>query len=123
MFLVDLDDVSVLHFQLLGCLVVVDASTIEQESQRVDGHALAVTVGFLELAQAGRILDLEMDLAVVLSDDLELDVLVTTWNERTTTKPSSGLKSSLSNSFFCLNNSTYLLVLLDRQTFCQKIIT
>lgn len=44
LLLVDLDDVSVLHFQLLGRLLVVYATAVEEEAKGRDRNALAITV-------------------------------------------------------------------------------
>ena len=80
LFLVHFDDIAVLHVQLLGRFVVVDASSVEEKAERADRHALSVAVGFLQLAHVGGELDLEVNFAVVLADHLQFDVLVTAFN-------------------------------------------
>ena len=39
LLLIDLDDVVLLHFELLRRLVIVDTTAVEEETERVDGHA------------------------------------------------------------------------------------
>ena len=86
LLLVDFNAVAVFHLELLRRLVVVDASAVEQEAQRVHRDALAIAVGLLELSHVGRVLDLEMDLAVVLADYFQLDVLFTALTKRKQTQ-------------------------------------
>ena len=57
LLLVDLDDVVLFHFQLLGCLVVVDAAAVEEEPKRVDRNADPFRVALLQLAHLRRHLD------------------------------------------------------------------
>ena len=57
LLLVDLDDVVLFHFQLLGRLVVVDAAAVEEEPKRVDRNADPFRVALLQLAHLRRHLD------------------------------------------------------------------
>ena len=75
MFLIDFDDVLLLHFQLLRSFVVVDPAAVEEEPEGADWDADPLRVGLLELAHLGGHLDSEVDLVRVLPDDLQLDVL------------------------------------------------
>ena len=75
LLLVDLDDVVLLHFQRLRCLIVVDSPAVEEEPQGRDGDADALRVGLLQLSHLGRHLDAEVDLVGVLAHHLQLDVL------------------------------------------------
>merc|ERR1719195_266262 len=75
LLLVDLDDVVLLHFEGLGCLVVVDPPAVKEEPQGGDGDADALCVGLLQLAHLSGHLDSEVDLVGVLAHHLQLDVL------------------------------------------------
>ena len=83
LLLIHLNDVILLHLQGLGRLVVVNASSVEEEAERGDGDSDSLRVGLLELAHLGGLLDAEVDLVRVLADDLQLDVLgIVTHSER-----------------------------------------
>lgn len=103
LFLVHFNHVVVLHFQLFGGIRVIDASTVEQKSQRRHWHSLSQTesrssrqstrrtrhsgrrqsqsthhslrVRLLQLGHRCRHFDPEVDLIRVLTDDFEFDVL------------------------------------------------
>ena len=75
MFLIDFDDVLLLHFQLLRGFVVVDPAAVEEEPEGADWDADPLRVGLLELAHLGRLLDSEVNLVRILADNLQLDVL------------------------------------------------
>ena len=75
LLLVHFDDVVLLHLERLRCLVVVDATAVEQEAEGGDGNSDTLRVGLLELAHLSGLLDPEVDLVGVLADDLQLDVL------------------------------------------------
>ena len=70
--MIDIDDVVLLHFERL---IVVDETAVEEETERVDGHAYALGIRFFQLAHLGGHLDAEVDFVGVLSDNLQLDVL------------------------------------------------
>eukprot|EP00964_Phaeocystis_antarctica_P082751 scaffold51969_cov61-Phaeocystis_antarctica.AAC.1 len=70
----NVDDVAIHHLQLLRCLRLVDAVTVEQEADLVWGDALPVAVGVHELQQRRGLFDLEVDLVAVLADHRELDL-------------------------------------------------
>ena len=57
LLLIDLDDVVLLHFELLRRLVIVDTTAVEEETERVDGHAYALGIRFFQLAHLGGHLD------------------------------------------------------------------
>jgi len=75
LLLVHFDDVVVLHFESLGCVVIVDSLAIEEETKRGDRHSLTFTVALFQLAHGGCELDFEVDFAVVLADNLQANVL------------------------------------------------
>ena len=74
LFLIDFDDVLLLHFQLLRGFVVVDPAAVEEEPEGADWDADPLGVGLLELAHLGGHLDAEVDLVRVLADDLQLNI-------------------------------------------------
>jgi hypothetical protein len=83
LLLVHLNDVILLHFKGLGRLVVVDASSVEEEPKGGDGDTHALRVGLLQLSHLGGLLHAEVDLVRILADHLQLNVLgVVTHSER-----------------------------------------
>jgi len=68
----DVNAVTVLHVELVRRLVLTDPVAIEEEADRLDGHALALAEGAHQLLELGVRLALEEDLRAVLADDLEL---------------------------------------------------
>merc|ERR1719446_355243 len=75
LLLVHLDDIILLHLESLGGFVVVDSSSVEEETQRCDGDSNPLGVGLLEFSHLGGLLHSEVDLVGVLSNNFELDVL------------------------------------------------
>merc|ERR1711875_28526 len=75
LFLVNFDNVVVLHLQGLGRIIVVYPFAVKEETQRRDRHALTLTVRFLQFAHRRGKLDLEVNFAVVLTNDFEANVL------------------------------------------------
>jgi len=75
LFLIDFDDVVVLHFQSLGRVIVIDSLSVEEEAKSRDRDSLTFTVALLQLAHGRGELDFEMDFGIVLSHDLEANVL------------------------------------------------
>ena len=74
LLLVHLNHIVLLHLERLRRLVVVDPSSVEEESKRGDGDPDSLRVGLLELAHLGGLLDAEVNLVGVLADHLQLDV-------------------------------------------------
>jgi len=74
LLLVNLNDVILFHLESLGCLIIVDSSSIKEESKGCDGNSNPLGVGLFQLAHLGGLLHPEVDLVRVLSDHLELDV-------------------------------------------------
>merc|ERR1719446_855529 len=75
LLLVHLNNIILLHLESFGGFVVVDSSSVEEETQRSDGDSNPLRVGFLEFSHLGGLLHSEVDLVAVLSHHLELDVL------------------------------------------------
>ncbi len=75
LFLVNFDDVFLLHLELFRGLVVVDPPAVEEKPERRHRNPDPLRVGLLQLAHLRRHLDPEVDLVGVLADDLQLDVL------------------------------------------------
>ena len=75
LFLVNFDDVVLLHLEGLGRFVVVDPPSIEEKPERRDRDSDPLGVALLQLAHLGAHLDPEVDLVRVLAHHLELDVL------------------------------------------------
>merc|ERR1719319_844591 len=74
LLLVNLNDIILFHLQSLGCLVIVDSSSVEEESEGSDWDTNPLGVGLFQLTHLGGLLHPEVDLVRVLSDHLELDV-------------------------------------------------
>merc|ERR550519_595944 len=74
LFLVNLDDIILLHLQSLRSLVIIDPPSIEQEPETGlwDSHPLAVRL--LQFPHLSGLLHTEVDLVRVLAHNLQLDV-------------------------------------------------
>ena len=77
----NLNNIVLFHPKQLGRVVVVNAPSVEEKTQRADRHTLVevLTVLLLEPKHISGLLDAEVDLVRVLVDDLKLDVLVVSW--------------------------------------------
>merc|ERR1739838_304021 len=74
LFLVNLNDIVLLHLQGLGVLIIIDPSSIKQKAERCNWDTNPLRVGFLEFAHLGGLLHSKVDFIGILSHDLELDV-------------------------------------------------
>merc|ERR1719318_2118587 len=75
LFLVNLDDVILLHLEGFRGFVIVDAPPVKEEPEAGHWDANPLAVAFLQLAHLGGLLHAEVDLVGVLAYHLQLDVL------------------------------------------------
>ena len=75
LLLVNFDHVVLLHLKCLWSLVIVDATSIEEEAQRGDWDPDSLAVALLQFAHLCGLLHPEVDLVAVLPDDFQFDVL------------------------------------------------
>merc|ERR1719220_523282 len=74
LFLVNLNDIILLHFESFGVFIVIDPSSIKEETKRCDWDSNPLRVRLLQFAHLGGLLHSEVNFIGVLSYDLELDV-------------------------------------------------
>ena len=72
LFLINFDYVVLFHFQCFWSFIVIDTTSIEQESEGGDGDSDSLAVGLLQFAHLSSLLDAEMDLIRVLAHNLEI---------------------------------------------------
>jgi len=74
LFLVNLNDIVLFHLQGFGVFIIIDPSSIKEESERCDWDSNPLGVRLLQFAHLGGLLYSEVNFIGVLSYDLELDV-------------------------------------------------
>merc|ERR1739838_636482 len=74
LFLVNLNDIVLFHFESFGVLIIIDPPSIKEETERCDWDANPLRVRLLQFAHLGGLLHSEVNFIGVLSYDLELDV-------------------------------------------------
>jgi len=77
LFLVNFYNIIVLHFQLFWCFIIVNPSTIKEESERGHRNAHTLTVTLFKLSHLCTHFDPEVNFITILSNHLQLDVLRT----------------------------------------------
>ena len=75
LLLVNFDHVVLLHLKCLWSLVIVDATSVEEEAQRGDWDPDSLAVALLQFPHLCGLLHPEVDLVAVLPHHLQLDVL------------------------------------------------
>jgi len=75
LFLVNFYHIILLHFKGLGCLIIIDPSSIKQKPERCDWNANSFTVAFFQFPHLCCLLHSKVDLIGILTHHLQLDVL------------------------------------------------
>merc|ERR1719357_1209091 len=75
LLLVDFNDIILFHLESLGSLVIIDPSSIEQETEAGLWNSNPLAVRLLEFAHLCGLLHTEVNLVRILSNNLQLDVL------------------------------------------------
>merc|ERR1739838_1239704 len=74
LFLVNLNDIVLLHLEGLGVFIIIDPSSIKEETERCDWHSNPLRIGLLKFSHLGGLLHPEVDFIGILSNDFELYV-------------------------------------------------
>merc|ERR1739838_1260869 len=74
LFLVNLNDVILFHLQGLGVFIIIDPSSIKEETERCDWDSNPLRVRLLEFAHLSGLLHPEVDFIGILSNHLQFDV-------------------------------------------------
>merc|ERR1719220_2315714 len=74
LFLVNLNDIVLFHFESFGVFVIIDPSSIKEETERCDWDSNPLRVRLLQFAHLGGLLYSEVNFIGVLSHDLQFDV-------------------------------------------------
>merc|ERR1719481_2052204 len=75
LLLVNLNDIILFHLESLGGLVIIDPSSIKQETEAGLWNSHPLAVRLLEFAHLCSLLHTEVNLVRILSNNLQLDVL------------------------------------------------